>query len=214
MDESQASSTDNSEWISAGGGASTEDAMANAAYGVLASSVMQRLPAPVVAALSKASNALSISNHAKNLQYGPWGEFIMPAGGYKRPEPTTLHSKVLTNFGAYGGNYLTTGGVLTTMSILFHPMLLFLGVLLFFGHRRSQSDEAIVVAGRTLSQQEKSIGMGIITVGTVLLSGALSTMLWILMFVGFIVTLHASFHEPPVATAQLEGDVKAGSENV
>ena len=61
---------------------------------------------------------------------GPWGEFMSPEGGYKRPAVTTLRPTVLANVQAYSGNYLRMGAGWTVVSVLFHPFLLFVGAAL------------------------------------------------------------------------------------
>ena len=52
---------------------------------------------------SRVSGTLNINEQMKQLQYGPWGDFLMPAGGYSRPTAQELRGKVMTNVGSYGG---------------------------------------------------------------------------------------------------------------
>ena len=109
----------------------------------------------------------------EKLQYGAWGEFMMPADGYGRPTPMELRGKFMTNVGQFSGNYLSFGSGLSVLAIFFHPFLLFLGIGLFFGFRRAQSPEPMVLMGRTLSGAEKSTGMVAIAITTILVTGAL-----------------------------------------
>jgi hypothetical protein len=183
------------------GGGGTDAAITNAAAGILGSAAMQRAPW-LGAALTKLSGALSLSKHMGTLQYGPWGDLMMPTTGYGRPSALELKSRVVTNVGAFGGNYVTVGSGLTVLSILFHPLLLFLGAGLFYGFRRAQTDEAVVIAGRTLSTREKSAGMMALSAVVILLTGALQTVLWIMCFVLAVITVHASLRVPPTVSAQ------------
>ena len=53
--------------------------------------------------VSKVSGTMNVSEQMKQLQYGPWGDFLMPAGGYSRPTAQELRGKVMTDVGSYGG---------------------------------------------------------------------------------------------------------------
>ena len=162
--------------------ADPNNAVANAAAGMLGGVLMEKVPM-LGHALNKVTSTLNISENMKQLTYGPWGDFLMPAGGYSRPTPQELRGKVMTNVGSYGGcvrdplssharqppprhgtplttgitvwhrNYLTLGSGLSVAGIFFHPTLLLLIGVLYYAHRRSQSEEQIVVMSRTLGRE-------------------------------------------------------------
>ena len=82
--------------------ADPNNAVANAAAGMLGAAVMDKVPF-LGAAMSRVSSTLNINEQMKQLQYGPWGDFLMPAGGYTRPSTQELRGKVMTNVASYGG---------------------------------------------------------------------------------------------------------------
>ena len=91
---------------SAGGGGTTaadpQNAVTNAAAGMLGAAVLDKVPG-LRTGINKVSSALNLSEHYKQLNYGPWGDFLMPSGGYKRPNAAELRGKVMTNLSSYGG---------------------------------------------------------------------------------------------------------------
>lgn len=188
------------EWFTAGVAGGGEAAVTNAAAGLLSAAVFQRVPV-LGAVAERIGRTLNLTTHAQSLTYGPWSDFMMPSGGYKMPRAMELRTKVMANASTFGGNYLSMGTGLSVVGVFFHPFLLFLGIALFFGFRRAQSEQPVVMAGRTLSSVEKSSGMLIVTVLTVLLTGALETMVWIIGFAALIAGTHASFREPSVEVA-------------
>ena len=76
--------------------------MTNAAAGMLGAAVLDKVPG-LRTGINKVSSALNLSEHYKQLNYGPWGDFLMPSGGYKRPNAAELRGKVMTNLSSYGG---------------------------------------------------------------------------------------------------------------
>ena len=90
---------------SADGGTTAADpqnAVTNAAAGMLGAAVLDKVPG-LRTGINKVSSALNLSEHYKQLNYGPWGDFLMPSGGYKRPNAAELRGKVMTNLSSYGG---------------------------------------------------------------------------------------------------------------
>ena len=82
--------------------ADPNNAVANAAAGMLGGVLMDKVPM-LGTAVNKLTSTLNISENMKQLTYGPWGDFLMPTGGYSRPTPQELRGKVMTNVGSYGG---------------------------------------------------------------------------------------------------------------
>ena len=85
--------------------ADPQNAVANAAAGMLGVWLTEKVPF-VGTLVNKVSGTLNINEQMKQLQYGPWGDFLMPAGGYSRPTAQELRGKVMTNVGSYGGYVL------------------------------------------------------------------------------------------------------------
>ena len=69
---------------------------------MLGAAVLAKVPG-LRTGINKVSSALNLSEHYKQLNYGPWGDFLMPSGGYKRPNAAELRGKVMTNLSSYGG---------------------------------------------------------------------------------------------------------------
>ncbi|XP_059457323.1 PRA1 family protein B3-like [Corylus avellana] len=148
---------------------------------------------------------LFISRISSSIRHGfsqrrPWYELV-DRSAMTRPESLTeAYSRIRKNLGYFRVNYLTFLALVLALSLLSHPISLFVLLSLLgawtFLYLFRQSDQPLVILGRTFSDRETLLGLSLLTIIVVFLTTVGSLLISALM-VGFaIVCAHGAFRVP------------------
>jgi hypothetical protein len=148
---------------------------------------------------------LFISRISSSIRHGfsqrrPWYE-VVDRSAMTRPESLTeAYSRIRKNLSYFRVNYLTFLALVLALSLLSHPISLLVLLSLLaawtFLYLFRQSDQPLVILGRTFSDRETLLGLSLLTIIVVFLTTVGSLLISALM-VGFaIVCAHGAFRVP------------------
>ena len=143
---------------------------------------------------------LSASIRQSLSQRRPWLELV-DRSAISRPDSLAdAYSRIRRNIPYFKVNYVTIVSVVLALSLLSHPLSLLVLLCLFgawiFLYLFRQSDQPLVVLGRTFSDREMLAVLVILTIVVVFLT-SVGSLLTTALMIGFgIVCLHGAFRAP------------------
>ncbi|KAB1217675.1 PRA1 family protein B1 [Morella rubra] len=133
-------------------------------------------------------------------QRRPWSELV-DRSSMVRPESfSEAYTRIRKNLNYFRVNYLTLLAFVLALSLLSHPVSLIVLLSLLAGwaflYVFRQSDQPLVILGRTFSDRETLLGLSLLTVIVIFLTSVGSLLISALM-VGFaIICVHGAFRVP------------------
>lgn len=133
-------------------------------------------------------------------QRRPWSELV-DRSSLARPETLAeAYSRIRKNFSYFRVNYITLFALVLALSLLSHPFSLLILLSLLgawsFLYIFRPSDQPLVIRGRTFSDFETLVGLGVLTVIVVFLTSVGSLLITASMIGFAIVGIHGAFRVP------------------
>ncbi|XP_062014982.1 PRA1 family protein B1-like [Rosa rugosa] len=130
----------------------------------------------------------------------PWTELV-DRTAFTRPSSfSDAASRVRKNAAYFRVNYLIVLAVVLAYSLLSHPFTLLtlvgLAAAWIFLYSHRQSDQPLVILGRTYSDTQVLFGLGLVTLIAILMTSVLSLLITALMVGVGIVCAHGAFRDP------------------
>eukprot|EP01090_Pellita_catalonica_P011860 TRINITY_DN2448_c0_g1_i2.p1 TRINITY_DN2448_c0_g1~~TRINITY_DN2448_c0_g1_i2.p1 ORF type:complete len:188 (+),score=2.66 TRINITY_DN2448_c0_g1_i2:39-602(+) len=140
------------------------------------------------------------SSHMKTLR--SWGEFF-DRHHFKLPsDAASVSSRIISNYSYFQTNYLLIFIVVSLYSIFSNPMFLVsvFAVLGLWVYAFMYSPDPLVLGGMSINEQQKTYGLGAITLLLFWFTSTGSTLLWIFMFSLSLITAHAVIYNRSTST--------------
>ncbi|XP_050370082.1 PRA1 family protein B2-like [Argentina anserina] len=140
-----------------------------------------------------------LSRHALSNRR-PWAE-IVDRTAFSRPVSfSDAASRVRKNAAYFRVNYLIVLAAVLAYSLLSHPFTLLtlvgLAAAWIFLYSHRQSDQPLVILGRSYSDTQVLFGLGLVTLIAILVTSVLSLLITALMVGAGIVSAHGAFRDP------------------
>ncbi|KAG2723986.1 hypothetical protein I3843_02G173100 [Carya illinoinensis] len=130
----------------------------------------------------------------------PWSELVDRSSMARPDSLTEAYTRIRKNLSYFRVNYLTLLALVLALSLLSHPFSLVVLLSLFaawaFLYAFRQSDQPLIVFGRTFSDRETLLGLSLLTVIVVFLTSVGSLLISALMIGFAIVCAHGAFRVP------------------
>ncbi|XP_041027210.1 PRA1 family protein B1-like [Juglans microcarpa x Juglans regia] len=130
----------------------------------------------------------------------PWSEMVDRSSMARPDSLTEAYSRIRKNLSYFRVNYLTLLALVLALSLLSHPfslvVLLSLLAAWAFLYVFRQSDQPLIVLGRTFSDRETLLGLCLLTVIVIFLTSVGSLLISALMIGFSIICAHGAFMVP------------------
>ncbi|XP_018838962.2 PRA1 family protein B3 [Juglans regia] len=161
----------------------------------------QSSPSPIATpAFSAFLSRLSSSIRHGLSHRRPWSELVDRSSMARPDSLPEAYSRIRKNLSYFRVNYLTLLALVLALSLLSHPFSLAVLLSLFgawaFLYVFRQSDQPLIVLGRTFSDRETLLGLSLLTVIVVFLTSVGSLLISALMIGFAIVCAHGAFRVP------------------